>query len=104
MTRRLPWLGLLLAACAWAVSQQVASDSIFDACNRGQGGFVLLVCVIALAVDVGGGVFALAVWRGANSHKGTLFLGLLGVLLALLCGFAIVLQAISVLIIPPCAA
>ena len=104
MTRRLPWLGLLLAASAWAVSHQVASDSIFDACNRGQGAFVLLVCLLALAVDVGGGIFSLAVWRGANGHKGTLFLGMLGLLLALLCGYAIVLQTFSVLIIPPCAA
>lgn len=100
--RRLPWLGLLLAAVAWAASQQVASDSIFDDCRRGAAGFVLLVCLLGLALDLCGGFLALAVWRDEAGGKGRRFLGLLGLLLALLAGFAIILQAVSALIIPTC--
>jgi hypothetical protein len=102
MIRRLPWLGLFLAAIAWAASQQVASDAIFDDCRRGSAGFVLLVCLLGLALDLGGGFLALAVWQDEAGGKGGRFLGLLGLLLALLAGFAIVLQAISALIIPIC--
>jgi hypothetical protein len=102
MTRRLPWLGLLLAAIAWAASHQVASDAIFDDCRRGAAAFVLLVCLAGLTIDIGGGLLALAVWRGAAAGSGRRFLGLLGMLLAALASFAIVLQAVSALIIPPC--
>ena len=103
MTRRLPWLGLLLAAIAWAGSQQVASDALFDDCRRGTPGFVLLVCLIGLLVDVAGALFSFAVLGMAGGSKGRRFLGLLGLLLAALCGFAIILQAINAFIIPPCA-
>ena len=102
MIRRAPWLGLFLAALAWAASQQVASDAIFDDCRRGSAGFVLLVCLVALAVDALGALLGFAAWRGAGESRGRLFLGLLSMLLAALCGFAIVLQAINSLIIPIC--
>ena len=102
MTRRLPWLGLLLAALGWAAAHQVASNAIFDDCRQGTPAFVLLICLAGLAIDAGGGLFSLAVWRGAAGSRGRLFLGLLGMLLAGLAGFAIVLQALSALIIPIC--
>jgi hypothetical protein len=103
MTRRLPWLGLALAALGWAAAHQAASDAIFDDCRQGSPGFVLLICLAGLAIDVAGGLFSLAVWRGAGDSRGRLFLGMLGLLLAALCGFAIVLQSLSASIIPPCA-
>ena len=102
VTRRAPWLGLLLAAIAWAAQHQIASDAIFDNCRRGSAAFVLLVGLVCLAIDVAGAAFALAVWRGAQGSKGRLFLGLLSMLLAALTGFAIILQSISALIIPLC--
>ena len=102
MTRRAPWLGLMLAAFAWGLDHQLGSDAIFDDCRRGSATFVLLVGLACLALDLAAGLFALAVWRGAEGSKGRLFLGLLGVLLAGLAGFAILLQSLSALIIPPC--
>jgi hypothetical protein len=102
MTGRMPWLGLALAALAWAAAHQVAADSIFDDCRRGSAGFILLVGLAALALDVAGGLFSLAVWRSAGGSKGRRFLGMLGMLLALLSGFAIALQSLSGLIIPSC--
>jgi hypothetical protein len=102
MTRRLPWLGLFLAALAWAASHQVASDAILDDCRRGSAAFVLLVCLAGLAVDAAGAAFSILVWRGAGESKGRLFLGMVGTMLAALTGFAIVLQAINALIIPIC--
>jgi hypothetical protein len=102
MTRRAPWLGVFLAALGWAAAHQVASDAIFDDCRRGTPGFILLVCLIGLAISVTGGLFGFATWRGAGASKGRSFLGLLGMLLAGLTGFAIVLQAINGLIVPIC--
>jgi hypothetical protein len=49
MTRRLPWLGLFLAALGWAFSHQVGSDAVFDDCRRGSAGFILS-CMNAYAV------------------------------------------------------
>jgi hypothetical protein len=103
MTRRLPWLGLGLAALGWAAAHQIGSDAIFDDCQKGVPGLILLVCLAGLAIDVAGGLFSLAVWRGAGESRGRRFLGMLGMLLAALAGFAIVLQSFAVLIIPPCA-
>jgi hypothetical protein len=103
MIGRLPWLGLALAALGWAASHQLASDAILDDCRQGTPAFILLVCLGGLIVDLAGGLFSLAVWRTAGGSRGRLFLGLLGMLLAGLSGFAIVLQSLSGLIIPPCA-
>lgn len=102
MIRRAPWLGLFLAALGWAAAQQVASDALFDDCRQGTPAFILLVCLAGLAIDVAGGLFSLALWRGAGTSKGRSFLGVVGMLLAGLTGFAIVLQAVNGLIIPPC--
>jgi hypothetical protein len=102
MIRRVPWLGVFLAALGWAVAHQVASDAIFDDCRRGTPAFILLVCLVGLAIDIAGGLFGLAIWRGAGDSRGRSFLGLLGMLLAALTGFAIVLQAINGLIVPIC--
>ena len=102
IARRAPWLGLLVASLAWAAAHQVSSDAIFDDCWRGSAGFVLLVGLVCLAIDVAAGLFSLAVWRGADGSRGRSFLGLVGMLLAVLLGFAIILQAASALILPQC--
>jgi hypothetical protein len=99
-----PWLGLAAAAVGWGASQQVASSAIFDNCNRAEPGFVLLVCGLGLVIAVGGAFFSFDIWRQQDETSGRRFLGLTGTLLAALTSFAIVLQAISALIIPPCAA
>jgi hypothetical protein len=97
-----PWAGLAAAAVGWALAHQLGSDTVFDDCRVG-GGFVLLVCLGGLAVTALGGLFSLGVWRRDES-EGRRFLGLVGALLALLAGFAILLQAASGLILAPCAA
>lgn len=99
-----PWLGLAAAALGWGAAQQVASSAIFDDCNRAEPGFVLLVCGLGLAIAIAGGFFSFDIWRRQDETPGRRFLGLTGTLLAALAGFAIVLQAISALIIPSCAA
>jgi hypothetical protein len=99
-----PWLGLAAAALGWGAAQQVASSAIFDNCNRSEPLFVLIVCGLGLAVAVAGGLFSFDIWRRPEETAGRRFLGLTGALLAALASFAIILQAISVLIIPSCAA
>ena len=99
-----PWFGLAASALGWGAAHQVGSASIFDNCNRAEPGFVLIVCGIGLAVAVAGGLFSLAIWRRPDETPGRRFLGLTGTLLVALTSFAIILQAIASLIIPPCAA
>ena len=96
-----PWAGIAAAALGWALAHQVGSDTVFDDCDAG-GGFVILVCLVGLAITLLGGFHSLGVWRGADS-EGRRFLGLLGALLSLLAAFAIILQAAAGLILPPCA-
>ena len=99
-----PWLGLLGAAAGWAIAHQVGSDMAFDDCRAGNGLFVLIVGLVGLLIAGAGGYFSWDVWRNADETQGRRFMGLLGLLLALLTGFAIVLQSISGLILPSCAA
>lgn len=99
-----PWLGIAAAALGWAASHQVASSAIFDDCRVATPAFVLLVGAIGLAVAVVGGLFSWDIWRRAGETPGRRFLGLTGALLAGLASFAIILQSVSALIIPPCAA
>jgi hypothetical protein len=98
-----PWLGLAAAALGWGAAHQVGSASIFDDCNRAEPIFMLIVCGLGLAVTIGGALFSFDIWRHRDETPGRRFIGLIGALLAALTGFAIILQAISVLIIPPCA-
>ena len=101
LARPQPFIGILLAASGWALSHQVGSDSVFDNCTRG-GAFVVVVSVIGLAITALGGLYAAMAWRGTD--RGRSFLGGLGALLALIAGFAIVLQIAAGLILPECAA
>jgi hypothetical protein len=106
MTRRLamlqPFLGILLVAGGWALSHQIGSDSVFDGCTSRGGGFVVLVSFVGLVISTSGGLISFAVWR-VPERTGRSFLGLVGGLLALLAGFAIVLQIAAGLILPACA-
>jgi uncharacterized membrane protein len=96
-----PWLGLVAGAVGWGASHQVGSDVIFDDCSRG-GAFVLLVCLIALAVTaIGGAISFMARGGGGETRR---FIALVSTLLAALAGFAILLQIAAGLILPACAA
>jgi hypothetical protein len=98
-----PWLGIVAATLGWGVAHQVSSNSVFDDCAGRGPGFVLLVGLLCLAVDLAGGFFSLDVWRREDG-EGRRFVGLVGAMLAALAAFAIVLQAVSALILPACAA
>lgn len=100
----IPWLGTVGAVLGWGLSHQISSNTLFDDCTVG-GGFVLLVCGLALVVTIAGGICSFGVWnRGEAEEQARRFIGLLSVLLAALAGFAILLQAASALILPSCAA
>jgi uncharacterized membrane protein len=101
LARPQPFIGILLAVSGWALSHQVGSDSVFDNCTRG-GAFVVVVSLIGLVITALGGLYCFMAWRGTD--RGRSFLGILGALLALIAGFAIVLQIAAGLILPECAA
>ena len=96
-----PALGILLAALGWALSHQVGSNSVFDACAGGSP-LIIVVSLVGLAITAAGGLYCWLAWRG--DERGRSILGAVGALLAVLAGFAIVLQIVSGLILPECAA
>jgi hypothetical protein len=99
-----PWLGMLGAAAGWLVAHQLGSNMAFDDCRVGDAGFALVAGLIGLLIAAGGGYFSWDVWRRREETEGRRFVGLLGLLLALLIGFAILLQSVSGLILPACLA
>jgi len=98
-----PWLGILGAAVGWFLSHQFGSNAAFDDCRSGDAACVLLVGVVGLLLATGGGYFSWDVWR-RDEDPPRRFIGLVGLLLALLAAFAIILQSVSGLILPDCLA
>jgi hypothetical protein len=103
LRRPQPFLGILLVSAGWALSHQIGSNSVLDDCTRRGGGFVVLVSLLGLAMAAGGGLDCLRSWRVAGGG-GRGFLALVGMLLSLMAGFAIVLQCLAGLMLPSCAA
>lgn len=101
ISRPQPFIGILLAASGWALSHQVGSDAIFDDCARG-GTLIIVVSLIGLLVTAAGGLYCLLSWRRAD--QGRSFMGIVGMLLALIAAFAIALQIAAGLILPACVA
>jgi hypothetical protein len=97
-----PWAGLIGAGFAWALAHQIGADSVFDDCRRGSAAFILLVNLVGLALAAGGGYFSWCIWRRPDESEGRRFLGLAGLLFAALLSFALLLQAISGLLVPSC--
>lgn len=102
LARPQPFLGILLAAGGWALAHQAGSDSVFDGCYSRGGGFVVLVSLLGLALVATGGLYCLGAWRRGRPQGGRTLLGLIGALLALLAGLAILLQIAAGLILPAC--
>jgi hypothetical protein len=103
LARPQPALGILLAALGWVVSHQWGSNAVIEDCIAHDGGTVVLASLTGLLITAAGGFYCLRAWRGGASD-GHSFLAVLGMLLALIATFAIVLQIVAGLILPPCAA
>jgi len=104
LLRRLqPFLGILLVSLGWALSHQIGSNSVLDDCTRRGGAFVVLVSLLGLLMAAAGGLYCLRSWRVAGA-SGRAFLALVGLLLSLVAGFAILLQLMAGLMLPSCAA
>lgn len=97
-----PFIGVLLAGAGWALSNQVGSDGAFDGCATGDT-LTIIASLIGLLITGAGGFYCLLSWR-KDAEGGRGFLATLGMLLALISAFAIVLQIAAGIILPPCAA
>ena len=98
-----PVIGILLVAGGWTLSHQWGSNWVFDRCYQGGGTLVVAVSLLGLLITAGGGLYCLLAWR-TSGGSGRRLLGALGALLALIVGFAIVLQIAAGVILPICAA
>jgi hypothetical protein len=103
LARPQPFIGLVLVAAGWALSHQWGSNSVFDDCASSGGVVVVLTSLLGLVAVAAGGLYCLPA-SGATAGSGRRFLGILGTLLALIAGFAVVLQIAAGLILTPCAA
>jgi hypothetical protein len=103
ISRPQPFLGIVLVSAGWALSHQLGSNSVFDNCASSGGVVVVLASLLGLVAVAIGGLYCLPSAQHA-AGSGRRFLGILGALLALIAGFAIVLQIAAGLILPPCAA
>ena len=102
LERPQPLIAILLVSAGWALSHQWGSNSVFDDCAAAGGVTVVLVSLLGLVIVAAGGLYGYHAWR-TSTGSGRRFLGLLGALLALIAGFAVVLQIGAGLILPPCA-
>lgn len=103
LDQAMPWSGWVSGGLGWALTHQIGSNALFDDCSAGTPGFVIGISLAGLVLALAGGLASLAVWRrGDVETRGRRFVGGVGALFALLCGFAIVLQAIASLIVPMC--
>ena len=99
-----PWLGLVAAGLGWGLSHQIGSNAVFDDCRVAGNGFVLIICLAGLIIVAAGGWFSFDIWRKREESEGRRFIGLIGALLAAIAAFAVLLQAISAIILPRCLA
>lgn len=103
IARPQPFLALLLVAGGWALSHQLGSDAVFDDCLSRGGPFVVFASVLGLLITGAGGLYAALGWR-TPEESGRSFLAVIAMLLALVAGFAMIMQLAAGLILPRCAA
>jgi hypothetical protein len=105
VTRRtlLPWSGVFGGAAGWFVSQQAGTNMVFAHCANGRWWGVALIGLAGIALAAGGGLLSYRRWRaGSGQESGLGFVGLLGMLVAVLLLFPIVMQTIAGLLVPGC--
>jgi hypothetical protein len=99
----MPWAGLILASLSWFAAHQVGSNATIDNCEGGTPLFNLSVNLAGLALALIGGFYSWKIWRrGKGETEGRRFVGLTGLLVAILLGFALLLQLVSGFIVPRC--
>jgi hypothetical protein len=103
MNRPQPFLGILAVSAGWALSHQWGSNAVFDDCAANGTVVPVFASLLGLVAVALGGLYSHHAWR-ESAGSGRSVLGAVGALLALLAGFAIVLQIAAGLILPPCAA
>ena len=92
--------GLLVGPACWFVAQQVSTVIAAYSCSRGLHALAIaLVNFGLLIICLGGGWPSLQAWRYAGHHAPTgetrRFLGVLGVMAALLFGMALLAQGVA---------
>jgi hypothetical protein len=103
LARPQPAIGIFLAALGWALSHQWGSNAVINDCIAHGGGTVVLASITGLLITAAGGFYCFWAWR-RGAADGRSFLAVLGMMLALIATFAIVLQIAAGLILPACAA
>lgn len=96
------WAALGLGALAWFAGHQVGSNLTFARCDLSGALSVALVGLVALLLIATGFLLSRRAWRSGDTGEGHRFAAMVGMLAALLFGFAIILQTLAGFIIPAC--
>lgn len=99
----LAWAGLVAGPLAWAVNVQLGQVLPYPECGAGIR-FGIPLSALAMLLSLGGAALS---WRvsGLRRHGAGMlgFLGSLGALMGPLVAFALLLQLLAGLLVPPCA-
>jgi hypothetical protein len=104
------WIGALAPLFGWVLHSSVLSLFVNLGCESGSQAWLLSFTLIALAIDVAGGVIA---WRGyrptigqpgaaSAEVKRRRYFGLVGMLASIIFGIAIVAQTLMLSALAPC--
>ncbi|WP_189338460.1 hypothetical protein [Sphingobium sp. SCG-1] len=103
MRQIMPWSGVIGAGAGWYVSQQAAANLVFADCGSGQWWSVTLIGLLGLALVIGGGLLSYRSWRRETQGSDTqCFIGLLGLMVAGVLGFPVLMQTIAGFMVPGC--
>lgn len=98
-----PWAGVLGGAAGWYVSQQAGANMVFSQCAAGHWWSVGLIGLFGLALIAAGGLLSWQAWRGGREGRGgRQLIALLGMMVAAVLAFPVLMQTIAGLFVPGC--
>jgi hypothetical protein len=96
------WFSVLGPPAAWFASLVVGYFAVHEVCRVHSLLAPRIVCLVALAVAVMGGVTGRVIWRRDEAQERTRFMAQLGVLSGGLFSLIILLQIVATVLIPTC--
>ena len=97
-----PWAGVMSGAAGWYVSQQAGAEMVFSQCAAGRWWSVGLIGLFGLGVIAIGGLLSWQAWREERGGSGRRLIALLGMMVAAVMAFPVLMQTVAGLVVPGC--